>query len=484
MTELGVVTELEVVEQVHPASLTKEPSLPVDQVSVAQESVLQEAVADEDKIIDSVPAPGLRRVEPGPVIGSNSRQYVTIVGNNLANDTILMVNWADNRKVFSAKQTPEQWQYINKNKIKLHLSTGIQTQQWQVSAKSANGTQSKSISFDVIRPFIAKMSIKGILPDPFVGSNKRQAVTIMGEGFSKQTVIELKWDKNKKYFSSRLTPSQFEFISAAQIKLFIATGTKQRKWRVLATNPAGNTSAASFSVAKDAAEGVSEQRVQQNNTTAAITGKPLKNESWLKQQPDTNYTIQLFASHNKRAIDDLIKKYSLKGDILRFETRRDGKSWFTMTYGNYASKQDANTALASLDSALTNPAPWVRSMLSIKEKLQSDKITGNALSKPKAYKVKDEAWIWTQNPADYTVQIIALSSEKAIKDYIKQHKIQSESVYFKTIRNGKVLYVLLYGNYPDKQSAVQAGEKLAEKIIGIKPWVRNFSTVHGMMDGR
>lgn len=480
VTKQKVVTELEVVERVDPDSAIKETPQPVDKESVSQQATHQETlVPDVDKTPDSAPVAGLKRVEPEPVIGSNSRQYITVLGNNLEKDTVLIVNWADNRKEFSAKQTPEQWQYINKNKIKLHLSTGVQSQQWQVSAKNAEGVQSKSISFDVIRPFIATMSIQRILPDPFVGSDKRQAVTVMGEGFSKQTVLELKWDKNKKYFSSRLTPSQFEYISTTQIRLFIATGTKERKWRVLATNPAGNTSAFSFTVVKNVAEDVSEEKVKNNKQTVSLADSALKNENWLKQQPDTNYTIQLFASHNKQAIDDLVKKYSLKGDILRFETLRDGTSWFTMTYGNYASKQAAIIALASLDSELTNPTPWVRSMLSIKEKLKSDKIPSNALSKP-----KDEAWIWTQNPADYTVQIIALSSEKAIKDYIKQFKIQSESVYFKTLQNGKALYVLLYGNYSDKQSAVQAGEKLAGKISGIKPWVRNFSTVQGMMDGR
>ena len=343
----------------------------------------------------------------------------------------------------------------------------------------------------MVRPFISKMAIESISPNPLVGSDKRQAVTVMGQGFSKQTVLELKWDKNKKHFSSRLTPSQFEYISANQIKLFIATGTKERKWRVLATNPTGNTSASSFSVVKDKASvnNKPDDKVEKNSTATvtatASSGSILKDERWLRQQPDTNYTIQLFGSYNKQAIDELVKKHSLQGDILRFETQRDGKSWFTMTYGNYLSKQDASAAVTSLDPALTNPAPWLRSMGSIKESLRfSERQPGEIIAIDVSSKIKDEAWIWTQNPADYTVQLIALSSEKGIKDYIIKSKIQSEAVYFKTIRNGNALYVLLYGSYANKQLATQAGKKLSAQIKGSKPWVRSFSTVHGMMSGR
>ncbi|MCK5662856.1 MAG: AAA family ATPase, partial [Thiotrichaceae bacterium] len=199
-------------------------------------------------VVPMIAAPELSSVEPEPVIGSNTRQYITITGKNLEKDTLLLVSWPGNKKEFSEKQTPGQWQYVNKNKIKLHLNTGIASQQWTVSAKSAESIQSPFISFDVVKPFISQLSIKKVLPNPFIGSDKRQAVTIEGDGFSKRTVIELRWDKNKKHFSSRLTPGQFEFISSKRIKLFIATGIKKRKWTVVAISPTGKSSTSSFLV--------------------------------------------------------------------------------------------------------------------------------------------------------------------------------------------------------------------------------------------
>ncbi len=453
-----------------------------------EEQTREEPVIEEISAVSAASPAELTGIEPEPVIGSRSAQYITVTGAHLEKEVTLVVHWDNNKKEFSAKQTPEQWQYINKNKIKLHLTTGIEARQWLVSAKSSSGVPSAEVKFDVIRPFIAKMSIKTLSPNPFTGSDKRQTLTIRGQGFSKQTTIELKWAKNKKQFSSRLTPSQFEFISSDEIRLFIATGIKERKWHVLAIGPQGNTSASSFNI------------VQPANSIAVIANskQTIKNKIWIKQQADTNYTIQLFGSHSKQATDELIKKYSLKGDIIRFETQRDGKSWFTLTYGNYQSKQLANEAVAALAPALTSPTPWIRSMGSIKEVLQTEGLGSLSLEKAPEKNSsplslssgkthsgpKDEAWIWTQNPADYTVQLIALSSETGIKDYVTRYKLQSESVYFKAIRDGKALFILLYGRYSDKNQAVQAGEKLAIQAKDSKPWVRSFSAIHGMMNGR
>ncbi len=458
--------------------------------------------AEPNSVIDEIPTAvspvaELTRIEPEPVIGSDSPQYITVMGHYLEQDITLIVRWGNNKKEFSEKQTPEQWQYISNNKIKLHLTTGIEARQWLISAKNSRDVQSAEIKFNVVRPFIAKMMIKSIAPSPFIGSDKRQTIKIIGQGFSKQTTIELKWAKNKKQFSSRLTPSQFEFISSDEIRLFIATGIKERKWHVLAIAPQGNTSSSSFNVVQ-IKKTVNSALTTGLSSSSNLAYQPvLKDEGWIKQQADTNYTIQLFGSHNKQAIDDLIKKYSLKGDIIRFKTQRDGKSWFTLTYGNYKSKQLANAAVATLVPALTTPTPWIRSMGSIKEilrtesaELKSDekvsvKQAPNSLSSDKVRSgLKDEAWIWTQNPADYTVQLIALSSEDGVKDYIKRYKLQSEAVYFKTIRNGKALFVLLYGQYRDKKQATQEGDNLALKVKDSKPWVRSFSAIHGMMNGR
>jgi len=453
----------------------------------------------------TAPVVQLQSVKPEPIIGSGHRQTITITGNNFQADTRLMVIWPGGRKEFSQTKTPQQWHYIDKNTIKLQLITGTTAQQWQVTAVNMD-SQSSAVSFDVVKPYIATLAIKEITPLPLVGSDKRQTITIRGENFSTQTVIELRWDKNKKHFSPRLTPEQFEFISSSELKLSITTGVKKRKWMVTAINPTGKKSSSSFVVVN---------KIPLSSPVVAI-----KDESWLAQQADNYYTIQLIGSSNKPAINKLIIKYKLKGDVLVYKTLRNDKPWYTITYGSYASLPQAKAAAVTFDPKLTK-TPWVRTFASIKkllpmtqstaviaktaepvvnktiqvESVTTESVVDNGViiedrtltpehklpeHKPGSQS-KDELWIRQQKPDHYTLQLFALSSEQNINNYIKKYGIESQAAYFKTLRDGKTLYVLVYGSYKDKSSASQAAGQLVKTLKQAKPWARKFSIIHGMM---
>lgn len=439
--------------------------------------------------------PELKSVVPEPVIGSNKRQTITIIGHKLQPDSRLVVSWGKNSKVFSADQTPEQWQYINSNKVKLQLTTGIETQTWQVIAENPAGQRSGVLMFDVVKPFIANMAITAIAPEPVPGSNKRQVITIKGQGFTPKTVIELKWDKNNKHFSSSLSPEQFKYINNNEIRLYITTGTQERKWKVTAKEPqSGATSHFSFTV--------SNQPKQSQKTKIASTRvtSQIKEDSWISQQPDNAYTVQLFSSYEQQAIERFVQKYALQGNLARFISQRDGKTWFSLIYGSFATKQAAEKAVSGLNSELRKTKPWIRTFASIKLQLAENKKNTSAVNskvtKPRAdsatvnssgsvskavSKIKNEAWIWTQSPADFTLQLVALSNESAIKAYISRYHLADQAVYFKYIKNDKPLYILIYGSYAKKASAEQAAQQLKSKISGSKPWIRHFSDIHNMM---
>ncbi len=459
-------------------------------VNIIAKSPVDKPVKAESAQADPTQKPELKAIEPEPVIGSNNRQTITITGKQFDKDTQLKVSWGDNSKVFSASQTSGQFHYINSKKIKLDLTTGIETRVWQVVAANSSGQRSRPLSFDVVKPFIAKMAITQITPNPVLGSNKRQVIHIKGQGFSGQSVIELKWDKNNKHFSSRLSPDQFEYINANEIRLHISTGNQECKWRVVAKDPQSGASSASWFEVK--------------NTTPpkAITGS-IKSERWIKQQGDEHYTIQLFGSFEQQAITRFIKQYALKGDMAQFSSRRNGKNWFSLIYGNYSSREDAAKALAELDPELQKSQPWIRNFGSIKQQLVSEKtsttnssvktkpISGTTTAKKAtsslnktAAKTRDEAWIWTQSPSDYTLQLLALSTESSIQAYIKKHQLGNQAVYFKFIKNGKPLYVLIYGSYTDKATAAKALQSLKNKVPGSKPWLRRFADIHAMIPVR
>ncbi len=439
--------------------------------------------------------PELKSVEPEPVIGSNKRQTITILGRKLQPNSRLIVSWGENSKTFSANLTPDQWHYINSNKVKLQLTTGIETQTWQVIAENPGGQRSSELVFDVVKPFIASMAIKAIAPEPVVGSNKRQVITIKGQGFTPKTVIELKWDKNNKHFSSSLLPEQFKYISSNEVRLYITTGTQERKWKVTAKEPqSGATSHFSFTVRNQLKE------KQKTKIASTPVSSQIKQESWISQQPDSAYTVQLFSSYEQQAIERFVQKYALQGNIARFVSQRDGKTWFSLIYGSFATKPAAEKAVSGLNPQLRKTKPWIRTFASIKLQLAENKKTAATVnskitkarpdsvpvnssgSVSKAVsKTKDEAWIWTQSPDDYTLQLVALSNESSIKAYISRYHRADQAVYFKYIKNGKPLYILIYGSYVKKSSAEQAAQQLKGKISGSKPWIRRFSDIHNMM---
>ncbi len=439
--------------------------------------------------------PELKSVEPEPVIGSSKRQTITIIGRKLQPDSRLIVSWGKNSKIFSAAQTPEQWQYINSNKVKLQLTTGIETETWRVIAENPGGQRSSVLVFDVVKPFIANMAITAIAPEPVPGSNKRQIITIKGQGFTPKTVIELKWDKNNKHFSSSLSPEQFKYISSNEIRLYITTGTQERKWKVTAKEPqSGATSHFSFTVRNQLKEN------QKTKIASTPVSSQIKQEAWISQQPDSAYTVQLFSSYEQQAIEGFVQKYALQGNIARFASQRDGKTWFSLIYGSFATKPAAEKAVSGLNPQLRKTKPWIRTFASIKLQLAENKKTAatetskvtkarpdsvpvnisGSVSKAVS-KTKDEAWIWTQSPADYTLQLVALSSESSIKAYISRYHLDDQAVYFKYLKNGKPLYILIYGSYANKASAEQAAQQLKGKISGSKPWIRRFSDIHNIM---
>ncbi|MCF6354656.1 MAG: AAA family ATPase [Candidatus Polarisedimenticolaceae bacterium] len=89
-----------------------------------------------------------------------------------------------------------------------------------------------------------------------------------------------------------------------------------------------------------------------------------------------------------------------------------------------------------------------------------------------------EAWLLAQKPTAYTLQIIGLTDHSNIPAYIKRHKLAGQVAYFKTSRNGKAWYPLLYGIYPDRAAAIAARPKLASQLRQKGIWARSLESVH------
>ena len=58
---------------------------------------------------------------------------------------------------------------------------------------------------------------------------------------------------------------------------------------------------------------------------------------------------------------------------------------------------------------------------------------------------------------------------------MKQHG--SGYRYFTKLHEGKPLYVVTYGSFPNRNAATQAIKSLPAALQAGKPWIRNFSGV-------
>lgn len=86
-------------------------------------------------------------------------------------------------------------------------------------------------------------------------------------------------------------------------------------------------------------------------------------------------------------------------------------------------------------------------------------------------------WIINQPAKSYTLQLLAVSDEKGIKRFIKQHKFKGNLVILKTKRNGKPWYALLYESYASRDAALNARKNLPKSFKSSSAWPRSILSI-------
>ena len=89
-----------------------------------------------------------------------------------------------------------------------------------------------------------------------------------------------------------------------------------------------------------------------------------------------------------------------------------------------------------------------------------------------------EAWLLQQNPAHYTLQLVAGAHRETIEKFIREHKLKNDQLaLYQTTRNGKPWYGLVSGDYANKQRAIDARSRLPDPLRRLNPWVRPFADI-------
>jgi len=99
--------------------------------------------------------------------------------------------------------------------------------------------------------------------------------------------------------------------------------------------------------------------------------------------------------------------------------------------------------------------------------------------KTAAREIRREKWLLSQDPESYTIQVIAVSYEKSILEFIKNNQLleKNEIAYYKSSFEGHPWYEALYGIYPTQQEALLVVKKLPANIRQAGPWIRKLSEV-------
>ncbi|MGM3189975.1 SPOR domain-containing protein [Dickeya dadantii subsp. dieffenbachiae] len=88
----------------------------------------------------------------------------------------------------------------------------------------------------------------------------------------------------------------------------------------------------------------------------------------IQSAPASHFTLQLSSASR----EDSLKTYAREQRLANYwvyETKRDGRPWYVLVNGVYASPEDARRAIASLPADVQAKKPWVRPIRQVKQDL-------------------------------------------------------------------------------------------------------------------
>jgi len=86
-------------------------------------------------------------------------------------------------------------------------------------------------------------------------------------------------------------------------------------------------------------------------------------------------------------------------------------------------------------------------------------------------------WILQQRESDYTLQLVSASELGSLQRFCTKHAICPQAAYYQSNVQGKTLYRLLYGIYPNNRAAQDALQALPDELLQLSPWSRQFQQI-------
>ena len=316
--------------------------------------------------------------------------------------------------------------------------------------------------------------IETIKPDPVNSSRKPQTITLLGQHFSKDMKVTVFWSGGHK----TLDTGQVKVISPRKMELSITVGRKADHWKVRLQD----------TLSKQKTEAHFKVVAAPSPKTSKPTGhakRGLNGENWITKQNPAYFTLQLLGSERKNNLLNFAKRHSLESDLAWFVRLHKQRPWYTLIQGRYSSRARAESAARQIAKNIPAIKPWIRPFADIQKIIRQQAVTPPpaAISRisqapPSASdKTRNAAWLWSQDPSHYTLQLLGGQTEAGILRFIQRYNLAGKAVYYRTLRNNRPWYILVYNSYPDHASAKAAIARLPARLRKTRPWPRRFASI-------
>lgn len=341
-----------------------------------------------------------------------------------------------------------------------------------------------------------ELKLLGTDPEKVIADSGSVKLVLHGSGFRPGSKVALSHDGKVEVMQQDLV----EFINAGKLAITITPGMKQSDWAVQVSTPDSRRSnVLHFVVTEPPVEKNAEAPKVAEATPAVIETKPqpvkteppvkpkqvasskasskpaasAKGAEWYSAQPAGQYTLQIMASQSRTNIATYIKQNRLPEPLARFSMQSNGRTLYVLTYGSFASKPAALKAAVNLPGGVKS---WARPIDNIKQVMLPETVPATKnISGTDAS--SDAAWIWSQAPSRYTIQLAAAGNEAAVLAVKQQVSLPDELAVAKALRNGKPWFVLVYGSFPSRESARDTINRLPPELKQSGPWARSFSSL-------
>ncbi|MCW8995855.1 MAG: AAA family ATPase [Psychromonas sp.] len=139
-----------------------------------------------------------------------------------------------------------------------------------------------------------------------------------------------------------------------------------------------------------------------------------------------------------------------------------------------ASLKEDNTLTKTAQTVIGNKAVEAEAavILPIKsEKLASEKTLDSIFTAKSA--------LLSVPASHYTLQLSAMASEDTLQRFISEHGLPKENVHiYKTRRNSKPWYVVIFGEYNSWKAAKKASKNLPDLLATPDSWIKKYQLVH------